>query len=133
MSVDHQTRPNRVEIPNDILVRDEDFCRKVLGRCARRTAKRYECEGLSYIPIGGRKFRPLKAVRTSWASRTRKARTCCAKCWRYVRSSSSAAGQPATGPWPGTTRPAGMAASSSITASQPFRLPSRTGKRRRKY
>ena len=50
MSVDHQTRPNRVEIPNDILIRDEDFCREVLGRCARRTAKRYECEGAFLHP-----------------------------------------------------------------------------------
>jgi hypothetical protein len=73
MSVDHQTRPNRVEIPNDILIRDEDFCREVLGRCARRTAKRYEREGLSYILICGRKFRPLNAGRTLLASRTRKA------------------------------------------------------------
>jgi hypothetical protein len=45
MSVDHQTRPNRPEIPNDILIRDEGFCREVFGRCARRTATRYECEG----------------------------------------------------------------------------------------
>jgi hypothetical protein len=73
MSVDDQTRPNRVEIPNDILYPGRRLLSRSLGRCARRTAKRYEREGLPYILIRGRKFRPLNAGRTWLASRTRKA------------------------------------------------------------
>ena len=69
MRADDQARPNRVEIPNDTLIPDEDFCREVLGGCARRTAKRYEREGLPYILIRGRKFRPLNAGRAWLASR----------------------------------------------------------------
>jgi len=69
MPIDDQARPSRVETPNDILIPDEDFCREVLGGCARRTAKRYEREGLPYILIRGRKYRPLQAGRTWLASR----------------------------------------------------------------
>jgi hypothetical protein len=57
MSVDDQT-PNRDEIPNDILYLGRRLLSRSLGRCARRTAKCYEREGLPYTLIRGRKFTP---------------------------------------------------------------------------
>lgn len=60
---------SRIEIPGDVLVPDEEFCRDVLNDCTRRTSRRYDAQGLPYILIRGRKFRPLNAGRTWLASR----------------------------------------------------------------
>jgi hypothetical protein len=68
MPTDNQARPSRVEIPGDILIPDADFCREVLGGCARRTAKRLEADGLPFIKIRGRTYRPLNAGRAWLAS-----------------------------------------------------------------
>jgi hypothetical protein len=61
--------PTSIEIPGDVLIPDADFCRDVLGGMCRRTAKRYEMEGLPFIMISGRKFRPLNAGRKWLAGR----------------------------------------------------------------
>jgi hypothetical protein len=58
-----------IEIPGDTLIPDEEFCRLVLGGSTRRTAARHELEGLPYILIRGRKYRPLKAGREWLAAR----------------------------------------------------------------
>jgi len=58
-----------IEIPGDVLIPDADFCRDVLNDCARRTAKRYEAEGLPFVMVAGRKFRPLNAGREWLAAR----------------------------------------------------------------
>jgi hypothetical protein len=58
-----------IEIPGDVLIPDDEFCREVLNDCARRTAKRYEMQGLPFVMIGGRKFRPLNAGREWLAAR----------------------------------------------------------------
>jgi hypothetical protein len=59
----------RIEIDGDVLVSDAEFCAAVLGGAHRRTAKRYEREGLPFVMVRGRKFRPLNAGRTWLASR----------------------------------------------------------------
>ena len=63
MPIYNQAPPSRVEIPGDTLLIDEDFCREVLGGCTRRTAKRLEAEGLPFIKLRGRTYRPLNAGR----------------------------------------------------------------------
>jgi hypothetical protein len=60
---------NHIEIPGDVLIPDADFCRDVLNDCARRTAKRYEAEGLPFVMVAGKKFRPLNAGREWLAAR----------------------------------------------------------------
>jgi hypothetical protein len=49
----------RIEIPNDVLILDAEFCRVVLAGATRRTARRLEHEGLPYTFVAGRKYRPL--------------------------------------------------------------------------
>lgn len=61
--------PTAIEIPGDTLIPDDVFCRDVLGGSHRRTAKRYEQEGLPYLMIRGRKYRPLNAGRAWLAAR----------------------------------------------------------------
>jgi hypothetical protein len=61
--------PTSIEIPGDVLIPDADFCRDVLGGTHRRTAKRYEMEGLPFVMISNRKFRPLNAGREWLAAR----------------------------------------------------------------
>jgi hypothetical protein len=70
MSGESQTRaPVRIEIPGDVLIPDEDFCRDVLAGANRRTARRYEREGLPFVMVAGKKFRPLSQGRAWLASR----------------------------------------------------------------
>ena len=59
----------RIEIPGDTLVLDKEFCREVLDDCHVRTARRYEREGLPFVLVNGRKFRPLNAGREWLKSR----------------------------------------------------------------
>lgn len=58
-----------IDIPGDVLIPDGEFCDVVLGGTCRRTAKRYEMEGLPFVMIRGRKFRPLNAGREWLAGR----------------------------------------------------------------
>jgi hypothetical protein len=50
----------RIEIPGDELLPDEEFCAVVLGGATTRTAHRLDGEGLPYIKVRGRKYRPLR-------------------------------------------------------------------------
>ena len=59
----------RIEIPDDMLISDKEFCATVLAGVNRRTAKRYERDGLPYVMVGGRKYRPLAQGRVWLASR----------------------------------------------------------------
>jgi hypothetical protein len=69
-------RPRRIELPNDVLVIDEDFHREVLAGASRRTGKRLESEGLPFVMVTGIKYRPLNAGRAWLADRiTRKNQT----------------------------------------------------------
>jgi hypothetical protein len=61
MSTPIKARTRRIEIPGDVLVVDEDFCRQALAGASKRTAKRLEEEGLPYVMVAGWKFRPLNA------------------------------------------------------------------------
>jgi hypothetical protein len=45
----------------EFLVKDAEFCEHVLGGATRRTAKRYELEGLPKAELRGEIFRPLRA------------------------------------------------------------------------
>jgi len=58
-----------IEIPGDTLVPDQEFCDVVLGGASRRTATRYEAEGLPFVMVAGRKYRPLNQGRGWLASR----------------------------------------------------------------
>ena len=60
---------SRIELPDDTLVLDRDFCREVLGGVTRRTAFRFETDGLPFVMIGGRKYRPLNEGRAWLAKR----------------------------------------------------------------
>jgi hypothetical protein len=68
---DHRTRvpAERIEIPGDTLVIDPVWCDEVLGGATRRTGNRLEAEGLPYVMIGGRKYRPLNEGRRWLAAR----------------------------------------------------------------
>jgi hypothetical protein len=59
----------RIEIPGDVLVSDDEFCATVLAGANRRTAKRYESDGLPFVMVAGRKYRPLAQGRAWLASR----------------------------------------------------------------
>jgi len=61
--------PVRIEIDGDVLVSDEEFCALVLAGIHRRTARRYEREGLPFVMVGGKKFRPLGQGRAWLAGR----------------------------------------------------------------
>jgi len=60
----------RIELPDgEVAVTDEEFCAYVLNGATRRTAKRYEHEGLPRLEIRGRIFRPLRAGQQWLAAR----------------------------------------------------------------
>jgi hypothetical protein len=59
----------RIEIDGDILITDEEFCRIALDGGTRRTAGRLDHQGLPYVMIAGKKFRPLNAGRAWLADR----------------------------------------------------------------
>jgi hypothetical protein len=66
---DQKPPPRRIDIGTDILVLDEDFCDEVLAGAVRRTAKRYERDGLPYVFVAGHKYRPLNEGRAFLAAR----------------------------------------------------------------
>jgi hypothetical protein len=72
VSIEHPDFSRRVEIPNDVLVTDAEFCVVVLAGATRRTATRLEIEGLPYTFIGGRKYRPLNEGRAWLAGRIKR-------------------------------------------------------------
>jgi hypothetical protein len=63
------TTAAHITIPGDILISDDEFCREVLDGATRRTTRRYERDGLPFVMIRGRKFRPLNAGREWLAGR----------------------------------------------------------------
>jgi hypothetical protein len=67
------TTATRIDIPGDVLIPDEVFCREVLDGATRRTAHRYTREGLPFVMVRGRKFRPLNAGREWLAARIQSA------------------------------------------------------------
>ena len=66
---DHREPAGRIEIPNDVLLPDPEFCKVVLDGATTRTARRLEAEGLAYVMIRGRKYRPLNEGRAWLAAR----------------------------------------------------------------
>lgn len=69
---DHRTRgepAERIEIDGDILLIDHLWHAEVLGGASRRTVKRLEADGLPFIYVAGRKYRPLKEGRRWLANR----------------------------------------------------------------
>jgi len=65
-------RPRRIELPDDVLVIDEDFHTEVLAGASRRTGKRLDAEGLPFLMVTGVKYRPLKAGRAWLADRIKR-------------------------------------------------------------
>jgi hypothetical protein len=64
--------PQRIEIPGDVLIPDAAFCDEVLGGAHTRTAQRLDSQGLPFVMVGGRKFRPLNEGRAWLAARIRR-------------------------------------------------------------
>lgn len=60
---------HHIEIPGDVLVPDNEFCTDVLAGATRRTGGRLDAEGLPYVIIAGRKYRPLHEGRAWLANR----------------------------------------------------------------
>ena len=71
MTIERQfhTAPPRIDLGDDVLVRDDVFHAEVLAGANRRTGKRYEREGLPFILIRGMKYRPLREGRKWVADR----------------------------------------------------------------
>jgi hypothetical protein len=61
--------PRRIDLGNEVLVPDAEFCAEQLGGATRRTGSRLDGEGLPYVIIAGRKYRPLNEGRTWVANR----------------------------------------------------------------
>jgi hypothetical protein len=59
----------RIDVGDDTLITDAEFCALVLAGAHRRTAKRYEREGLPFVMVAGKKYRPLGQGRAWLASR----------------------------------------------------------------
>jgi hypothetical protein len=56
-----QAAPVEIPIDGDTLITDEEFCRKYLNGATRRTAGRYDHEGLPFVMVNNRKMRPVRA------------------------------------------------------------------------
>jgi hypothetical protein len=69
MAIALKDRPRRIEIPDDTLDLDGDFCSEVLAGSSCRTSKRLESEGLPFVMVAGCKYRPLNAGRAWLANR----------------------------------------------------------------
>jgi hypothetical protein len=63
---------DRIQIPDDVLIPDAEFCAEVLAGATRRTARRLEAEGLPFAMVAGRKFRPLAEGQRWLATRIRR-------------------------------------------------------------
>jgi hypothetical protein len=66
---DQDGAPHRIAIPNDTLISDAEFCAEVLGGATRRTAARLQAEGLPFVMVAGRKYRPIDEGRAWLANR----------------------------------------------------------------
>ena len=70
MSSEDQGGPSRrIEIPGDVLLPDADFLNEVLAGATRRTGSRLDSEGLPFVMVAGRKYRPLNEGRAWLAGR----------------------------------------------------------------
>ena len=64
-----KTLAGRITIPGDVLVPDPEFCVEVLDGATSRTSRRLEAEGLPFVMVRGRKYRPLNEGRAWLAGR----------------------------------------------------------------
>jgi hypothetical protein len=55
-----------IPIDGDVLISDEQFCQDYLNG-TRRTARHYDHQGLPYVMLAGKKYRPLNACK-EWLS-----------------------------------------------------------------
>jgi hypothetical protein len=67
--IGHNNPPERIELVDDVLVLDAIFCQEVLAGATTRTARNLEAEGLPFVLIAGRKYRPLGEGRAWLAGR----------------------------------------------------------------
>lgn len=72
MSTEQTSPSRRIELADDTLVLDEEFCAVVLGGAVRRTSQRLDKDGCPHIYIGGKKYRPLNEGRAWLAARIRR-------------------------------------------------------------
>ena len=64
-----KTLAGRIAIPGDVLVLDPEFCVEVLDGATSRTSRRLDAEGLPFVMVRGRKYRPLNEGRAWLAGR----------------------------------------------------------------
>ena len=71
MSIEDQSKAaaGHITIPGDVLVPDPEFCAEVLDGATCRTARRLEAQGLPFVMVRGRKYRPLNEGRAWLAGR----------------------------------------------------------------
>jgi hypothetical protein len=71
MSFEDASKPTtrHIVIPGDVLLPDPEFCVEVLDGATRRTARRLEAQGLPFVMVRGRKYRPLNEGRAWLAAR----------------------------------------------------------------
>jgi hypothetical protein len=69
----NREKPARLEIPidGDVLIPDLDFCRDFL-QGTRKTGSRYDKQGLPFVVLSGKKYRPLEACKAWLAGRIRR-------------------------------------------------------------
>ena len=72
MSNKNPRQLRRITIPGDELVPDAEWCAEVLAGAHRRTATRYEADGLPFVMIAGCKYRPLNEGRAWLAARIKR-------------------------------------------------------------
>jgi hypothetical protein len=63
MSLQDEVATGHIAIPGDVLIPDKEFRETVLRGACPRTARRLDDDGLPFIMIAGRKFRPLNEGR----------------------------------------------------------------------
>jgi hypothetical protein len=57
-----------IQIPNDVLIPDSEFA-SLLDNITRRTLGNYDREGLPFVMVGGKKYRPRDEALAWVASR----------------------------------------------------------------
>jgi len=58
-----------IPIIGDVLIPDKEFRDQVLGGAVQRTSRRLDDQGLPYVMVAGRKYRPLNEGRAWLAQR----------------------------------------------------------------
>jgi hypothetical protein len=61
--------PRCIQLGDETLIPDPDYCATKLGGATQRTAQKYDKLGQPYVMIRGEKWRPLNVCAAFWAGR----------------------------------------------------------------